>query len=129
MSSDADRPVGNGVQFASIDGSRSSQRAGKTIFADAVRAVDADLATRIERSKDWRKGYIDRVRELVETGARSAKNASMIAADGLDSVQRHLTYVRDGRDIPLREAVRGGDASKVHTTTIEGTGTRRTELS
>jgi hypothetical protein len=128
MTSSSQTTPDEGVRFASIDGSRSSQRAGKAIFADSVRAVDADLANRIERSKDWRKGYIDRVRDLVVAGAQSAKNASRIAADGLDSVSRNLAFARGGQDVPLRDAMRSGDASRLHAVVVEGTGERITEL-
>ncbi|MGH2807507.1 MAG: hypothetical protein ACRDKT_09535 [Actinomycetota bacterium] len=128
MTATAESAPPEGVQFASIDGSRSSQRAGKAIFADAVRAVDADLAGRIDRTKAWRKEYIDQVREVVISGATSAKNASRIAADGLDSVQRHLTFVTGGNDVALRDAMRSGDPDRFHTAIIEGTGQSAREL-
>jgi hypothetical protein len=117
-----------GVQFASVEGRRSSQRAGKAILADAVRAIDAELASRIERTKDWRKGYMGPFRESVVAGARSAKNASRIARDGLDSLHENLTFVRDEQELRLDEALGSFQASRFATEVVEGTGTRTTEL-
>lgn len=113
-----------GVQFAEIDGRRSSQAAGKAVFADAVRAVDEDLARRIESTSDWRKGYIDRVREVVAVGARSPKDALRIAGDGLEALGRHLAFVADGDDASLRGAIDGFDGAPFDTTEIAGGGDR-----
>ena len=53
MTSDLnERSSNQGVQFAAIDGHRSSQRAGKAILADGVRSVASDLAARIGSTKD-----------------------------------------------------------------------------
>ena len=116
-----------GVQFAERDGRRSSQAAGKSVFADSVRAVDADLAGRIERSKNWRKEYFAGVCDIVAAGARSPKDSLRIAADGLDSIGSNLVFVRAGEDVPLRTAVSDGN-NIFETATIEGAGTRVTEL-
>ncbi|MDQ3940171.1 MAG: hypothetical protein M3238_02345 [Actinomycetota bacterium] len=117
-----------GVQIAARDGRRSSQRAGTAIFSDAVRAVDPDVAARIERTKDWRKGYIAPITDIVAAGTASAKDALRIAADGLDAVKRNLTFVRDGDELPLRDAVTSHGEPGFRTATIEGGGPGTTEL-
>ncbi|MEA2453243.1 MAG: hypothetical protein QOG04_1953 [Actinomycetota bacterium] len=117
-----------GVQFASVDGRRSSQHAGKAILADAVRAVDADVAGRIEKTQDWRKHYITSFTDTVVAGATSAKNASRVAVDGLNSLHDHLSFVRDGKDLRLDHAFSEAGEAVFDTEVIEGTGARATEL-
>lgn len=120
--------VEDGVQFASVGGRRSSQRAGQAILADAVRAVDPDLAGRIEKTKDWRKAYIAPFTETVIVGAESTKNALRLAVDGLDSLHEHLTFVREGRELRLDESFSTFTEPLFQTEVIEGTGRRATEL-
>lgn len=97
------------------------------MFAEAARAVDASLAGRIERQKDWRKTYLTPVRGLVEAGARSGKDALRIASEGLDAVHRNLVFIGSGTDAPLLDAVSaGGDG--LETGTLAGKGTRVTEV-
>lgn len=116
------RPTMNGVQFASVEGRRSSQRAGKAVFADAVREVDERVATLIDATKDWRKGYMTPVRQIVRAGARSAKDALRIATDGLDSVQRNLVFSGDGGETPLDKAMASFDGPGFETVEVEGKG-------
>jgi hypothetical protein len=118
----------DGVQFASVDGRRSSQRAGQAILADAVRAVDPDLAARIEKTTDWRKRYIAPFTDTVVSGAVSAKNAIRVAVDGLDSLHEHLTFVRGDRELRLDESFSTFSESLFRTEVIEGTGLQVTEL-
>jgi hypothetical protein len=117
-----------GVQFVEVDGRRSSQRAGTAILADAVRAVDERLAHRIETATDWRKKYMEPFGAVVAAGARSSKDALRIAADGLDSARRNVSFVRDGNESSLGEALSTSAATPYATETVEGTGARVTEL-
>lgn len=117
-----------GVQFAAVDGRRSSQHAGKAILADAVRAVDADLASRIEQTSDWRKRYIDPFTGSVIAGARSAKDALRVAQDGLDSVHDHLTFVRGDQELRLDEAFTTLTDPLFRTEVVEGQGEQVAEL-
>ena len=116
-----------GVDFRSHEGRRSSQAAGKAVFAEAAGAVDASLAAAIERQKEWRKSYLVPVRKLVEAGARSGKDALRIASAGLDAVHRNLVFVREGSEAPLLDAV-GAAGDGFDTGTVSGTGTRETEV-
>jgi len=120
--------VDDGIQFAVVDGRRSSQRAGTAILADAVRAVDADLASEIEHTSDWRKRYIRPFAASVAAGARSSKDAVRIATDGLDSLHRHLTFVRGDQELRLDDAFGALAQPLFETEVIEGRGPRATEL-
>lgn len=120
--------VENGVQFAHIDGRRSSTASGKTIFAEAVANVDGELAGRISDTKDWRKGYLAPVRSVVERGVPSSKDALRIAADGLHAVREHLVYVHDAEELSLPDAFRSLGDDPLHTTVVEGEGQPATEL-
>ena len=113
-----------GVQFASIEGRRSSTTAAKTVFSDAVAAVDVELARRISAAKDWRKRYMGPVRDVVVAGISSPKNALRIAADGLDSLHRNLTFVTDDGELSLRSAVGSRGDHGILTREIAGEGTR-----
>ena len=118
----------NGVQFAEVEGKRSSTAAGKAIFSEAVAGVDGDLARSIDAARDWRKSYLGPVRSVVERGISSPKEAVRIAGDGLAAVREHLVYVDDGDELSLTGAFRTLGNEPLHTTTIEGTGTPEAEL-
>lgn len=118
----------DGAQFASSDGKRSSQQTGKEVFADAVASVDDGLARRILSVGDWRKGYLDPVRSVVVGGAGSAKSALTIASDGLDSMHRHLTFVREGGEITLESALEAQSKTRFNTGEVKGRAERIREL-
>ena len=115
----------DGVRFAPIDGRESSQALGKRVFASAARFVDADLADRIEQTKEWRKNYIEPVRTLTELGARSTKDALRIASDGLDALHANMLFAHNGSTTALRDAFETSGATQLRTTTIEGPNTGR----
>ncbi len=122
MTSHSEDRTEEGIQFAAKDGRRSSQSAGKAIFADAARAVDPALADKIEKTKDWRKGYIEPIGRVVVAGAQSSKGALRIAADGLDAVRRNMTLMRDGTELALRDAFSSLNEKRFETTVVEGKG-------
>ncbi|MDQ3877557.1 MAG: hypothetical protein M3290_04305, partial [Actinomycetota bacterium] len=117
-----------GVQFAEVDGQRSSQRAGKSIFAEAAAGVDDGLARSIAAADQWRKRYVRHVRDLVAAGARSSKDALRIAADGLSAADRALCFATDDGDLSLREALELRSECTFQTREIAGTGPRVREL-
>lgn len=117
-----------GIQFLEADGKRSSQRAAKAVFADAVRGVDAELAQRIETASDWRKRYVGPVREVVEAGARSVTAANRIARDGLAALRRNLVFSGDGKDVSLDGAFPAGTSDAFETRSVSGTGEQETTL-
>lgn len=117
-----------GVQFVEHEGRRSSTRAGRTILAEAVAGADSAVADAIDATKDWRKDYLDPVRSVVEIGARSTKDALRIAEDGLLAVDRHLVFVKDAEDLPLREALKEPGDPVFTTETIQGEAEPATKL-
>jgi hypothetical protein len=125
---EARAPEGNGVQFQALDGKRSSQSIGKHVFAQAVAATDQSLASAIDRQTEWRKRYLGPVRQVVELGALSSKNALRIAGDGLAAAHDAFVFVRDGEQKPLATAVEEGSSSTLQTSQVPGEGERWTEL-
>ena len=119
---------GDGVQFPAEDGQRSSQKTARSILATAARSVDAEAAERFEQTQDWRKNYLPVVRELVEMGARSNKNAERIAVDGLDALRARFVFERNGDSYPLTELFDHKPRQHFETAVIEGKGERTREL-
>lgn len=119
----------NGIQFPLDEsGKRGSLVINRTIWADAVRRVDPDLAARIDASTNWRSDYIAFVREITELAATSRDAANTIAADGLASARQHIGYERDGQWQPLSEPISAQPRFGFETATIEGSGEPVTEL-
>ena len=119
---------GQGVQLRAIDGRRSSQLIGKTVFGEAAGSVDASLAASIEREKEWRKNYLGPIRRLVEAGTKSGKDALRIASEGLASVHQNVVFRIGDDDLPLVEAVEAGTPDGFRTGSINGTGPRQDKV-
>ncbi|HEX2295743.1 MAG TPA: hypothetical protein VHN37_10585 [Actinomycetota bacterium] len=117
-----------GVDFRAHEGRRSSQAVGKTVFAEAAGSVDASLAASIERQKDWRKTYLRPVRQLVEAGARSGKDALRIAGEGLGAVHRNLVFRHGDAETALLEAVEPGRGERFETGVVSGKGTAERDV-
>lgn len=117
-----------GVQFPLVDGRRSTQATGKRVFASAVRFVDASLADRIEAAQNWRKTYLAAVRQTVELGVRSPKDALRISSDGLGEARSTFTFERDGDSLSLDEAFEQAAPDRFRTEVVEGESARETEL-
>src|SRR3954447_9769681 len=90
-----------GVLFPSVDGRRSTTSTSRAVFAEATRAVAPDVAHAIESAKNWRRDYVRLLSDVEATSAQSAKNALLVAADGLDAVHRHLVFRRRETEVPL----------------------------
>jgi hypothetical protein len=119
---------GDGVQFQVLGGKRSSQAIGKHVFAEAAGTVESSLADRIAGQKEWRKNYIEPVRDLVAAGARSAKDALRIATEGLNAAHESFVFKRGDNQVPLSEALKTMDDGALSTAEIRGEGERWTEL-
>ena len=111
--------VSGSVRLREIDGRRSTQEAGKTVFAAAALPADPQLSERIGAEKDWRKGYLEPLRRLVEAGARSARAAVDIARAGIERVHDRVEFGHNGEGVPLTEAVRSA-APRLTTEAIQG---------
>jgi hypothetical protein len=94
-------PAGTGVDFPEVGGRRSTSATGRAIVADALRAVDPIGAAAAERETNWRQGYLEHFRRLVEAGLPSSESAERIATAGLASVHDRLVW----DDRPLAQAL------------------------
>lgn len=110
-----------GVEFPLIDGSRSSTALGKRVFAGCVRDLDAELATRIEATGNWREGYLAPCRDAVALAARSYDNTVHIATTGLQILHDSFVFGSDGEERNLAEAVADRDVEGFGDVVITGT--------
>ncbi|MGH2710304.1 MAG: hypothetical protein ACRDH9_03755 [Actinomycetota bacterium] len=118
----------DGVRLRDIHGRRSTQEMGRSVFAAAARAADAQLADEIERERDWRKKYLGPVRRLVEAGARSRAAALGIARAGLAELHDRLEFTRDGQAMPLPAGTEMSVDPVLGTETVLGEGRGMREL-
>src|SRR3954471_2252747 len=89
----------DGVLFAAdAGGTRSTMATNRAVWSDAARAVDGDLAGRIDASERWRTDYLGHARAVTELGARSADAAKRVAAAGLGAARTRFVFRRDGTD-------------------------------
>ena len=123
----------SGVVFPEVDGRRSTSALGRAVVADALRGVDPVGATAAERETNWRQGYLDHFRRLVEAGLlRDGQAAVDIAKAGLESLHARMRSVTAGAEVPLGEvfAARNSAAGPpLETATVRGTGERALVLS
>ena len=115
----SDRSI-DGIQIREVNGKRSSQQLGKNVFSAAARAVDGSLADRIQKQQDWRKNYLRPVRETVEAGAISPKDALLIASEGLKALSGNVTFSRKGEESTITEAFGRYEEPLLQTAVIEG---------
>ena len=103
------------------DGRRSTTATGKAVWADAVREVDADLASRIEAERDWRSGYLARVVEVTVATTRTPEVGLAVARDGLASLMKRMRFERgdDSTSVPDAVAHPVGPALGTHRLTGE----------
>jgi hypothetical protein len=109
-----------GVRLREIDGRRSSQDAGRSVFAAAAEGADRALAEEISAEAKWRKRYLGPLRRLIESGVRSRAAAVGIARAGLEKLHERVEFGRDRDAMPLSEAVRSNESSPFRTETIKG---------
>ncbi|GAA0453204.1 hypothetical protein Ade02nite_01350 [Paractinoplanes deccanensis] len=115
---------------ADASGRPSSSAFGRSVVADALRAVSGEAAAAAEAEPDWRRGYLTHFRALVELGVSGGTNRDgdsdsgtnrdgdsdgdsdsagyAIAAAGLDAVHRLMP-------VPIGEPAR-----PFETVTVEG---------
>jgi hypothetical protein len=113
-------PTPDGVAFPVVDGRRSSMAAGRAIFSDAVARVDTALAQDFLSDQDWRHTYRRHVRTLTVLSARSAVHSSRMAADGLSSAARRMTFLRGRDEMDLGTAMTVGDPAAFSSITVGG---------
>ena len=75
---------------------------GRAVVADALRQADPAGAGDAERDANWRAGYVEHFRRLVEAGLPSKEAAVSVARDGLESLHRRMHVVHaDGAESGL----------------------------
>jgi hypothetical protein len=117
-----------GVRLREVDGRRSSQEAGRAVFAAAALPANPALAEEIRGEEKWRKRYLGALRRLIETGVLSRQAAVDIARAGVNQLHERVEFARAGDARPLTEAVRSSDATPFRTETIQGSAGGRPEL-
>lgn len=111
------------------DDRRSTTATGRAIFADSIRAVDPAIAARIEHTRDWRKGYIAPLRDIVLAAAQSTSNALSISRHGLASAEQRFTFRRNGVETSLRQALETYTTPGLASVTVRGRAARQEDLS
>ncbi len=120
----------NGVCFPlGGDDRRSTSATGRAIFADSIRAVDPAIAARIEHTRDWRKGYIAPLRDIVLAAAQSTENALSISRHGLASVDQRFAFRRSGHEGPLRDSFKEFSQPGLASVVVRGRSARDEDLS
>ena len=115
---------------ADASGRRSSSALGRAVVADALREVDPVGAAGAERESNWRSGYPEHFRRVLEAGLQSHQAAVRIASDGLDSLQRRMQYrPRDGSEQPLDTIDWDQDGPSLSTEEVRGDGEAETQFS
>lgn len=117
-------PDVTGVAFPADGGRRSTSATGRAVVADAVRALDPDLAATVAGTTDWRSGYLEPFRRLtVLEGAAPVE----VAAAGLAAVHARFVVAGGAHDVPLDVALADGldlerGAPTLHTAVVAGGG-------
>ena len=123
-------PDAEGVCFPlGGDGRRSTSATGRAVFADSIRAVDPAIAARIEHTRDWRKGYIAPLRDIVLAAAQSPDNAVSISRHGLASAQQRFTFRRDKEEVSLPDAMESFSERGLASVTVRGRAAPEGEIS
>ncbi|WP_027860141.1 hypothetical protein [Marmoricola sp. URHB0036] len=100
-----------GVVFpADADGNRSTSTLGRTVVAQALRETDPTGARAVEQETNWRSGYLEHFRRLIEAGLESPEAAYSIARSGLESLHESMRVAgSDGEESALEKWPTGGD--------------------
>ncbi|HET7760928.1 MAG TPA: hypothetical protein VFL46_01120 [Phycicoccus sp.] len=121
-----------GVVFPEVDGRRSTSATGRAVVADALAPVDPVGSAAAARETNWRTGYVEHFRRLVEAGLPSYADARTIAESGLASVHSRMRWSPDGgEELPLAAAVggaTGGPHDLLDTEVVGGGGEPETAL-
>lgn len=126
MTATTDAP--SGVRFPALDGARSTTATGRTVLADAARAIDHDLAAAIETEDAWHRGYIEHFRRLVEAELHAGDAADAVARAGLASLHGRFEFVRGDTTVGLADATTLPPATEYTSATVEGRGGRVPDL-
>ncbi len=106
-------------------GERSSTQVNKDILAAAVGAVNPTKAQAIQKTKNWRFGYVKHLIGMVEEQCTSPEAALKIAQAGLDKAYEVFQFVTpDGASISLKDAMAAKSSDQFKTGFVQGKGTK-----
>lgn len=100
--------TGTGLDFPEVDGRRSTSAFGRAVVSDALERVDPIGAAAARRETNWRQGYLEHFRRLVEAGLPNVETAESIASHGLASIHDRLVHLDSQGTRPLRDIARVG---------------------
>jgi hypothetical protein len=94
-----------GVVFpADGQGNRSTSAVGRAVVAAALRETDLTGARAVEQETNWRSGYLEHFRRLIEAGLQSPEAAYSIAQRGLESLHESMRVAGpDGEETDLEK--------------------------
>lgn len=116
----------DGVQWPEVENKRtgkvdrSSTSTSKAVFAAAVAGVSQEAKVAIESTKNWRHGYPKHVIKNVELSCNSEADCLKIARAGLEKAHSLFTFVRNGRETSLKDAMKEADESVFVTRELKG---------
>jgi hypothetical protein len=110
-----------GIQFPpDAAGKRSSVAVGRAILAAALQPLDAAAAASCLAERDWRHAYPEHLRRLVALQAAAPQTVVASCRAGLDAAWQALEFVRDGRSLPLHQAMAQPDGAPLQTLRLQG---------
>lgn len=117
-----DNPQLNGVQFP-YDGSgrRSTAPTHHRVLEAAWQPVRPGGGGAVAQEPDWRRGYPQHLRALLEAQVAAPERVVASCSAGLDETWRRMPYLRAGIEQPLAEAMLQ-PAEALGTLTLQGRG-------
>jgi hypothetical protein len=104
-------------------GERSSTATNKAIIAAAVGAVDPAAQLAIEKTINWRFGYVKHWNKMVENQCQSPVAAIQVAEAGLAKVYELFEFVApDGSSVSFEKAMKDKTSESFFKGTIQGQG-------
>mmetsp|Transcript_7696 Transcript_7696/g.10084 ORF Transcript_7696/g.10084 Transcript_7696/m.10084 type:complete len:495 (+) Transcript_7696:56-1540(+) len=86
-------------------GSRKTTGTVKKVWISAVENASKSLAEKVANEKKWRQNYHHIVNEIICEQAKDKQNALSIAENGLKEVYNQFTFIRDGKELLLKDAM------------------------
>ena len=119
----------SGIQFPpNEEGHRSTSDTARVVFAEAAHSLEPAIAASIRGETEWHANYGQHLVDLMLAAAESNEKALMIAQGGLSAVHHAFHFLRDGKEVSLREAMSRYHAPVFGTGQIQGRGERASEL-
>ncbi|HET9900780.1 MAG TPA: hypothetical protein VFR46_06925, partial [Actinomycetes bacterium] len=101
-------------------GRASTTAMGRSVFASAAHAIDADLGAAVDAEPDWRHAYPRHVRRIAEAAAISAPAALAAAKAALVALHASMEFERDEQRLPLGKCMAALRVDAPATETVTG---------